>query len=242
MILAAAQFRSQAGDVAFNIDRHLKFAHEAKGNDADIIVFPELSLSGYEPTLAADLGTTASDKRFETLRAHAQSLAMTICAGMPLRTVGKPEIGMVVWHPNGHFDTYAKQILHEDELPFFSSGTRELTISIAEQRLVPAICYESLQPRHAEAARAGGASVYFASVAKPEDGMRRALAHYPVVAKQHGMAVIVANAVGPSDNFISVGQSAVWNSTGECLGKCNETDEALLIADMLNGAVQILDL
>ncbi|MEE4349831.1 MAG: carbon-nitrogen hydrolase family protein [Pacificimonas sp.] len=242
MILAAAQFRSKAGDVASNIDRHLQFADEANRHGADIIVFPELSLSGYEPTLAEGLETTADDTRFEPLKRHAQALTMTICAGMPLMTSGKPEIGMIVWQPDGRAETYGKQILHDDELPFFSSAKRNLTISIKGQCLVPAICYESLQTSHAEAASKGGANVYLASVAKPEGGMRKAVAHYPTMAKQHKMTVIVANAVGPSDNFVSVGQSAVWNSTGGCLGSCNETDEALLIADMPNGCVEIVDL
>lgn len=71
MILAAAQFRSKAGDVASNIDRHLQFADEANRHGADIIVFPELSLSGYEPTLAEGLETTADDTRFEPLKRQA---------------------------------------------------------------------------------------------------------------------------------------------------------------------------
>ena len=240
MILAAAQLKSRAGDVALNIDRHLFYVEEAKRHGVDIIVFPELSLSGYEPTLAADVETTGDDERFEPLKERAEARGMIICAGLPLRTNGKPEIGMVVWHPDGRSETYAKQILHTDELPFFSPGKRELTIAIAEQRLVPAICYESLQSGHAEAAFQRGANVYFASVAKPEAGMRRALEHYPAIAKKHGMAVIVANAVGPSDNFISVGQSAVWNSTGECLARCSDNDEALLIADMADDLTKIV--
>ena len=242
MILAAAQLRSKAGDIALNIDRHLEFVDEAKRYDADIIVFPELSMSGYEPSLASSLETTADDKRFDPLKRRAQALAITICAGIPLRTNGKPEIGMMAWRPGGQIETYAKQILHEDKLPFFSSGTRELTIGIGGQCLAPAICYESLQPGHAEMAAKSGANVYLGSVAKPEGGMRKALAHYPAIAKQHDMSVIVANAVGPSDSFVSVGQSAVWNSSGECLGSCNDTDEALLVADMRGGAVKIIDL
>ena len=105
MILAAAQFRSKAGDVASNIDRHLQFADEANRHGADIIVFPELSLSGYEPTLAEGLETTADDTRFEPLKRQAQALTMTICAGMPLMTSGKPEIGMIVWQPDGRAET-----------------------------------------------------------------------------------------------------------------------------------------
>ena len=240
MIIAAAQLRSKAGDVPFNIERHLQFAHEAERHNADIIVFPELSLSGYEPSLAARLETTADDKRFAPLKTRAQQTAMTICAGMPLRTSDMPEIGMIVWRPDGSMDTYAKQILHDDELPFFSSGKRDLTISIGERCLVPAICYESLQGSHAEAAFERGAEVYLASVAKPERAIRKALTHYSVMAKRHEMTVIVANAVGPSDNFVAVGQSAVWNAAGECLGICSETDEALLVADIVNGSVEVI--
>jgi len=45
--LALAQFNTRLGDVDANLDRHLAFAHDARRQGAELVVFPELSLTGY---------------------------------------------------------------------------------------------------------------------------------------------------------------------------------------------------
>lgn len=45
--IALMQFETHLGDLKTNLDRHLSFATEARKNDAEILVFPELSLTGY---------------------------------------------------------------------------------------------------------------------------------------------------------------------------------------------------
>jgi NAD+ synthase (glutamine-hydrolysing) len=45
--LALAQICTKLGDVQANLDKHLKLLAEAKKQDADLVVFPELSLTGY---------------------------------------------------------------------------------------------------------------------------------------------------------------------------------------------------
>jgi predicted amidohydrolase len=45
--LALAQINTVLGDVEANLEKHLEFIHEARSKKADLIVFPELSLTGY---------------------------------------------------------------------------------------------------------------------------------------------------------------------------------------------------
>jgi len=47
MRIAAAQISSVLGDLEKNIEHHLKYCDEAIKNKTDMIVFPELSLTGY---------------------------------------------------------------------------------------------------------------------------------------------------------------------------------------------------
>lgn len=148
---------------------------------------------------------------------------------------------MVIFQPKKDLSFYSKQLLHPDELPFFVPRKEQTTISIDGKLLVPAICYESLQPEHAREAAALGADVYVASVAKSANGVIRANAHYPAMAKAHGMFVLMANCVGKADNFIGAGQSAVWNQEGKLLLQANATQEALLILDTATGDVNMLD-
>ena len=55
---------------------------------------------------------------------------------------------------------------------------------------------------------------------------------FPEVAKKFGILVIMCNAVGPSDNFLSVGQSAAWDEQGNLLAMLNDSQEALLVIDV----------
>ena len=64
MKLCVAQIRPVKGDIPANIERHKKFISMAVSNSADIIIFPELSLTGYEPTLAQELAADKNDNRF----------------------------------------------------------------------------------------------------------------------------------------------------------------------------------
>jgi predicted amidohydrolase len=45
--LALAQIATKLGDVQSNLEKHLDYIRQAKEQKADILVFPELSLTGY---------------------------------------------------------------------------------------------------------------------------------------------------------------------------------------------------
>jgi predicted amidohydrolase len=77
-----------------------------------------------------------------------------------------------------------------------------------------------------------GATVYLACVAKPEQGVVFAHSYFPEVAKKFGLPVIMCNAVGPSDNFLSFGQSAAWDEQGNLLAMLDDSQEALLMIDL----------
>ncbi|MFP3681720.1 nitrilase-related carbon-nitrogen hydrolase, partial [Pseudomonas sp. SIMBA_041] len=52
MKLCAVQLASLKGDLQGNLERHLVCIEQAVALGAELVVFPELSLTGYEPTLA----------------------------------------------------------------------------------------------------------------------------------------------------------------------------------------------
>ena len=51
MRICVAQSKPIKEDIVANIEQHKKFIHLAIYSKADVIVFPELSITGYEPTL-----------------------------------------------------------------------------------------------------------------------------------------------------------------------------------------------
>ncbi len=66
--LAAAQAVSIAGDLPANIARHLAFMRQAAERGVEFLLFPELSLTGYERSLAAGLAITPGDPVLAPLR------------------------------------------------------------------------------------------------------------------------------------------------------------------------------
>jgi predicted amidohydrolase len=231
MKICIAQIRPIAGDIERNIELHQWSIEKAIAQQADLVLFPELSLTGYEPKLAKQLATTQEDERLDVFQKLSETHAIVICAGMPTRSEAGIHISMLIFQPDGSRQTYSKQLLHEDELPYFVLGRTEVTISFKGKKIVPAICYESLQAEHAEKAFSSGADIYLASVAKSAKGIEKAYAHYPLMAKQYGMTVLMSNNIGPCDDFVSVGASAIWNEKGELVKSLDEGEEGILIYD-----------
>jgi predicted amidohydrolase len=222
-----------------NLTKHLEFAKLAAAQKADLVFFPELSLTGYEPKLARSYATVIADPRLDVLQRCSDAHHITIGVGLPISIGAEVQIGMVWFAPEAPPCSYAKQQLHGDELPFFVAGNQQLVLETGAHKLAPAICYESLQPDHAAHAAALGADVYLASVAKPARGMAKAMLHYPAIAHQHNMYVVMANAVGVCDDFVSVGQSAVWSDRGELLLQMDRESEGLILLNTTSGKASI---
>ena len=235
MKIAIAQTRSEKGDITKNIEKHLRFTTFAIENGAALIVFPELSLTNYEPELAEALATTAADPRLDALQKASDANGITICVGLPTRHEEGIRISMVIFLPNAQRQLYSKQMLHSDELPYFSHGQGQLVLNVGNNVIAPAICYESLQLEHATTAAKEGITVYMASVAKSANGVVKAFAHYPQIAKLHNMAVVMSNSIGPSDNFVGAGQSSAWTADGTLAGQLDAESEGLLMFDTVTG-------
>lgn len=239
MKIGAVQLRPVAGDVTENITKHLEFIELAAARGADLVFFPELSLTGYEPQLARSLAMDKADTRLDIFQSCSAAHNLIIGLGMPIAIASQVQIGMVWFTPHKPRRSYAKQQLHADEQQLFVAGDTQLVLEAADHRLAPAICYESLQPDHAESAAKLGANVYLASVAKSAGGIAKAMQHYPAIARKHHLSIIMANAVGPCDNFISAGQSAAWGRHGELLTQMDDESAGLLLVDTLSGKTRI---
>jgi predicted amidohydrolase len=177
------------------------------------------------------LATNQNDIRLDIFQQISDHNRIIIGLGLPTVTESQIRISMIIFEPNKPRQTYSKQQLHEDEFPYFENGIGQIIIKTNDRKIAPAICYESLQPTHAENAFKLGADVYLASVAKSLNGVEKAYDYYPRVAKQYEMPVLMSNCVGFCDNFLSVGKSAVWTKAGALVGQLDDTSEGILIFD-----------
>ncbi|EKT4540154.1 carbon-nitrogen hydrolase family protein [Pseudomonas plecoglossicida] len=242
MKLCAVQLASLKGDLPGNLQRHLVCIEQAAALGAELVVFPELSLTGYEPSVARQSALPVTSARLDPLQAACDRLGITVAVGLPLPTPDGIRIGMPVFCPDAPRQAYAKQRLHDDELPYFTPGHQALLLEVGEHRVAPAICYESMFMAHAAVARERGADLYLVSVAKTAKGIREGYAHYPEVARELGMPVLMANCVGPADTFIGAGGSAAWDSQGHLLASLDDHSEGLIVLDTRSASAITLPL
>ncbi len=231
MKICIAQTKPIKGNFSANIEAHKLFIEHALTLNAEAIFFPELSLTGYQPSLAKELSTTENDIRLDIFQHISNHSNIIIGLGLPTKNESNIRISMIIFQPNKERKIYSKQQLHSDEFTYFESGIEQLIINSNATKIAPAICYESLQPSHVANANKLGANVYLASVAKPDKGLEKAYKHFPEIAKQYEMPVLMVNCVGFCDDFLSVGQSAVWTKEGKLVGQLDDKTEGILIFD-----------
>ncbi len=231
MKIGVAQTKPVKGDILQNIEGHKRLINLAIGNGAHMIVFPELSITGYEPELAKDLATNQDDSRLQDFQQLSDTSNIIIGVGMPLKQDTGITISMILFQPHQPRQAYSKQHLHEDECPYFVNGKAQVFLEAPKHTIAPAICYELSVPEHPEYAHKHGANIYIASVAKTAAGVEKAYKSLADTAKKYGMIVLLSNSLGPSDNFIGAGRSAIWNANGELLAQLDDTHEGILIID-----------
>lgn len=234
MKICIAQTKSTSGGVKQNTQNHISFIKRAIRLNADLIVFPELSLTNYAPrvTQTIDINTYVNPlKSFQDL---ANKHAICCGIGMPTYKNDAPYISLVLFQANTSPLIYSKQILHDDETPYFKNGTEQVYLHINNTKIAFGICYESLQEAHFLNAHKNDVDVYIASVAKTQNGINKAFKHFPEIAKNYSTPILMTNCVGECEDFISAGQSAAWNSRGELISALDAQNEGLIIFDTSN--------
>lgn len=235
MKICVAQIIPHIGDIDNTIGKHVTLIDLAVSFGVDIIVFPEMSLTGYEPKLAKELAIKVAENRLDVFQTMSNKNHITIGVGAPIVTQSGIKIGMILFQPGKDRITYFKQYLHADERPWFIEGVHQVWLKVEDKTITPAICYESLLPKHLEAVMKKGTDIYMGSVAKSADGVKKAFEYFAEVAAKYSITVSMANSVGPCDNFTSAGNSAIWNREGELTDQLDETCEGILIMDINTG-------
>jgi len=237
MKISVAQTKPLKGNIPANIEAHKKLIDLAISNGAGMIIFPELSITGYEPELANDLATSQEDSRFNDFQEISNSNQIIIGIGMPIKTATAPEIGLIIFQPHQPRLTYAKQHLHADELPFFVQGTQQVYLTAGGSKIALAICYELSVPEHAANVHSNKADIYLVSVAKTVSGVEKAIQTLSETAGKYAMTVIMANCIGLCDGVICGGRSSSWNTSGQLSGQLDDENEGILMLDTETGEV-----
>lgn len=235
--LAAAQIAVEPGNIPANVARHVAVATHAAAHGCRLIVFPELSLLGYELALASRNVLAPDDAVLNPLRQAASSTGATLVAGAPLRGIGDAlHIGAMLFHPDGTTATHTKVHVHSSEMHVFQPGPGSLPFVIDGEAVALAICADASHPQHAASAAAHGAGIYAAGVMIAEDAIERKSALLADYAEIHSMLTVLANFSGVSGGEVSGGRSAIWAPGGNLVARAPGNDECLVLATRENGS------
>lgn len=240
LTIAAAQSFSLAGDILGNIVRHGRFIEAAAEQGVELLVFPELSLTGYEGQDAAALALDPQDAVLQPLRDLARELGVTAVVGMPIRLEGSVSalIGALVLGADGSLGVYSKQHLHTGEERFFAPGFGGPTLRIGGEVVALAVCADFTHASHAAAAADQGANLYAAGVLISDKGYAVDTAILQGYARQHSMAVLMANHGGLTGGWQSAGRSSIWSEDGSLIVAASGTSDLLVVAQRNHGTWQ----
>jgi predicted amidohydrolase len=227
MKICVAQTRPVKGDIEANIYSHEKFIEAAVSVGTDFIIFPELSITGYEPELVEELATTQDDVRFDLFQKFADAARITIGIGVPTVAGNGIRVSQVYFRPGKPREMYSKVFLHSSEEEYFIPGDRYTSLRIDDVSIIPAICYELSVVEHGERAAKSGADIYAVSVVEANIG--KAIKRLTKVATEHSMIVMMANAVGKTGIYECPGKSSIWSNNGRLVGQLNDLHEGILV-------------
>jgi predicted amidohydrolase len=233
MKIAAAQIKSYPNNTNENIKKHLRMIELAAEQNVDLILFPELSLTGYERELANELSFNENDTRLNIFRDKAIEQNMLIIVGAPITLNSILHIGSFIFLPNGSNYIYTKQYLHDGEEQYFSpNNSFNPLINFHNEKISIAICADISNSSHPANASENKTTLYVASFFYTPNGITKGYELLRSYAKEYSMNVLMANYIGTSYGIKAAGQSGFWNKEGELIAQLNNIEENLLIVEI----------
>ncbi len=238
-----AQLDFLVGDISGNTDKILIAAAEARDRlHADLIVFPELTVTGYPPEdLLLRPGFVGQvEPAMHRLCAGIQGI--TAVVGYPAATPEGLRNSVAVIGDGAIQAVYHKHLLPNysvfDEKRYFTPGTGPTVTTIKGVRVGLTICEDVWQPEPACQAAAAGAQLLLNLNASPfhvgKGVLRLEILRRRVA--ECGLPIVYVNLVGGQDELVFDGHSQVVNTRGDLVRRAPFCTEGLYPVDFTLGA------
>ncbi len=237
--VALAQINSQVGALDRNAEKIKRFIADARRQKADIVVFPELALTGYPPE---DLLLKPG---FIKASLHALGTIVKATAGMNA-IVGFVELDADLYnaaafiHDRKLVGTARKVFLPNygvfDEFRYFQRGTSSPVYKIGDIIVGVNICEDIWYPDGPILGQAlgGDAEVIININASPYHAGKQMTRERMLAtrAQDNVVAVVSVNMVGGQDELVFDGGSVIFSESGQLVARAKQFDEELLVADI----------
>ena len=236
--VAVVQMAATEGQIDLNLEKIIALSREAASAGAQIIVFPELALSGYFHKNIAQYALSTEDPPIRQLAAAAHELQAALLVGFAERSedAEKPYISQLIALPDGSLEVYRKIHLGRFEKASFNAGTEFPVFSSHGIKFAVGICWDWHFPEVAAIYSLKGAEVLLAPHASLLiSGDRRQIWCKYMGARAYDNSVYVAacNLTGCDSNGREFsGGAVIWDPRGEIIAQTGDQAEPILYADL----------
>ncbi len=241
MRVAVIQFSPVLGDVARNLSAILAGVAEAVSAGAELVVTPEMGLTGWSLADAAArtrLTRQVEEVALPELARAAVGHGAAIVVGGPL-AAGPAGDGRdpplanaaVLLGPDGSRTVYEKIHLFEQERTWWAPGRGPAVATAVGARVGLTICYDAEFPEVPRITRLAGAQLLAVSATNMTPYEHDQEVIFAARAIENECPVIVANRVGRENDWAYFGRSIILDQRGRVLARAGSGDE-VLVADI----------
>jgi predicted amidohydrolase len=241
--VAAAQITSPVGQLEENLRKHGEYARRAADAGAEVICFPELSLSGYpiSKQVPHELAQPLDGELACGVREISRDTGLVVLAGLLERDPSGIVFNtQLIVGPQRPLGAYRKVHVPTSEICRFYHGDGLPIFRLPWATVGVQICYDSHFPEASTALMLKGAEIIFmphassggASGESYQDKRARWLRYMPARAMDNRVYLVVVNQVGPNGETEFPGVAFVLDPDGNLVAESRPMVEDLLIADL----------
>jgi predicted amidohydrolase len=234
--LAAYQMIARTGEVWVNLALIGKAAEAARERGAQMLVAPELAVTGYGAGDAIrDLAETVDGPQVAVLASIAAEKGLTVVAGFAEKAGDAIYNSAALIDPSGRRLVYRKCHLYGDyERALFTPGDAPSRIvNWGNTVVVMLICYDVEFPEAARRLAADGAGLAVVPTALPQSDHAAFIAENMVAVRafENQMAIVYANHAGEDRRFAYAGRSGIVMPDGSTAARASPSEPVVIVAD-----------
>jgi predicted amidohydrolase len=231
--IALAQLSPHLRETEANIDTVRRVV--AEHPEADLIVFPELFLSGYTVTDVDELAVRLDDPELESLADVAREHSTALIVGAAERVSdGVANSAVCVGERGNLVAIYRKvQLYGGDESDAFVGGNELLVVELCGTKVGLMICFDVEFPEVARSLAQAGAELLVTISANMEPFGNDHAVFVSARALENGLPHVYVNQVGPLEKLTFVGGSTVVSPDGEIYAQASSSEEEILSVRLL---------